>query len=210
MELLMVFIKNKFDNIIINHVKKYAREYILVVLIFIIGLLVGVVFVNNGQEEKISNYILEFLQKFQSAQTLDINFLFKESITNNLILAFFLWFAGTTIIGMPGVLGLIFYRGLCLGYTISAITLSLGIVKGVLFCVCGLFLQNILFIPAILTIGVSSLNLYKAIVKDIRKENIKLEIVRHTLISFFMIGILALSSFIESKISINLLKIIVK
>lgn len=206
----MVFMRNIFNKTIINYIRKYLKEYILVVLIFIIGLLVGVLFVNNGQEENIIYYILDFIQKFQSAENFDTKVLFKESLTSNLILAFFLWFAGTTIIGMPVVLGLIFYRGLCLGYTISAVTLSLGVVKGIVFCILGLLLQNIFFIPAILSIGVSSINLYKSIVKDRRKENIKLEIVKHSLISLIMLGFLAISSCLESKVSIKLLKIIVK
>lgn len=49
------------------------------------------------------------------------------------------------------------------------------------------------------------MKLYKSIVKDKRKENIKLEITRHTIFCLFVLFILELSSFIEVYVSTNLL-----
>ena len=159
----------KLKKILMDYVNTYLKEYILVTLIFIIGIFIGLLFLNNTSEEKgeiITNYITEFIQKFKQIEKINSNDLMKESFKNNFILAILLWLAGTTIIGMPVVLGLILYRGFCLGYTISAITLSLGVKETISFCLLGLFLQNIFFIPAILSIGVSSINLYKSIIKN--------------------------------------------
>ena len=58
--------------------------------------------------------------------------------------------------------------------------------------------------------GVSSIKLYKSIVNDRRKENIKIEIIKHTIISLIMLGILVLSSIIENEISVSLLKMGIK
>ena len=71
-------------------------------------------------------------------------------------------------------------------------------------------LQNILYIPAILTIGVSSIKLYKSIITDKRKENIKIEVIRHTIISTIMIAVLVLSTIIENFISLKIIKKIIK
>lgn len=71
-------------------------------------------------------------------------------------------------------------------------------------------LQNILFIPCILALAVSGMKLYKSIIKDKRKENIKLEITRHTVFSGIMLIMLEISSFIEVYISTNLLQISIK
>lgn len=211
----MKYINNKLKvkKVLIDYIKNYSKEYILVILIFIIGLFAGVLFVNNSQGEKeeiITNYITEFIQKFKNIEKIDNQILIIDSLKNNCILAISLWIAGTTIIGMPVVLGIILYRGFCLGYTISAVTLTLGTGKGILFCLFGLLLQNIFFIPALLSIGVSSINLYKSIIKDRRKENIKLGIIRHTIISILMLGVLIIASLIENNVSINLLKFIIR
>ena len=79
----------------------------------------------------------------------------KMTAKENLVLALALWFFGTTVIGIPIVFGIILYRGFCLGYTIASIITIMGLGKGILFIFISLLLQNIIFIPAIIAIGVS-------------------------------------------------------
>ena len=105
---------------------------------------------------------------------------------------------------------MILYRGFCLGYTISAVIVTMGIGKGISFIILMLLLQNIVFIPAIIAISVSGVKLYKSIVKNRNKENIKIEILRHTLFSLLAIGILVLASIIEILISTNIFKNFIK
>ena len=198
---------------IINFLKNNSKEYLLVIIIFIIGMFIGVMLVNNTSVENqqiIENYILNFIEKFKLIANLDKLNLLTTSIKDNIILAIALWIAGTTIIGMPIVFGIILFRGFCFGYTVAAVTFTLGLGKGIFFCILSLFLQNIFFILAILTIGVSSIKLYKSIIADRRRENIKIEIVRHTVISLLMLVVLIFSSFIENRISVNLLKFGIK
>ena len=118
---------------------------------------------------------------------------------------FLLWFAGTTIIGIPIVLGIILVRGFCLGYTISACVFTLGKIKGILFILTTIFLQNIIFIPALMILGVSSIKLYQSIIKDRRKENIKLSILKHIIISIGIMLTLIISSIIKVEISYRLI-----
>ena len=86
----------------------------------------------------------------------------------------------------------------------------MGLSKGLLFIFITILLQNLIFIPAILALAVSGFKLYKSIVKDNRKENIKLEIIRHTIFSIVMLALLIVSSLIEIFISTNILKILIK
>lgn len=199
--------------VFINYIRNNYKEYILVGLLFIIGLFVAVMVVNNCSETQIgeiSTYIKDFIARFKKIENINKTELILDSIKNNLFLAIILWISGTTVIGMPVVLAVILFRGMCLGYTISAITYTLGTFKGILFCLISILLQNILFIPAILTIGVSSIKLYKSIMKDKQKQNIKIEIIRHTVISILMIIVLIISSLIETSISTSLLKNLIK
>lgn len=52
--------------------------------------------------------------------------------------------------------------------------------------------------------------LYKSIVKDRNRDNIKIEVLRHTIFSGIMLGLLCVSAIIEILISTNILKNFVK
>ena len=134
----------------------------------------------------------------------------QKDIKNNITLVLLLWFAGTTIIGLPIVLGIILFRGFCLGYTIASCVYVLGKMKGIIFIIITVFLQNIIFIPALMVLGVSSIKLYTSIVKDRRRENIKLSILKHSIISFIIMIILILSSIIKIEISYRLIVNLIK
>lgn len=208
--------KNKRINIkntIKEHVINNSKEYIIALLIFVIGIFVGVLFINNIQENQrteINAYLNNFIGKLKENQNLNSTELVKTSINQNVLLAITIWFFGTTVIGIPIVFGIIFYRGFCLGYTISVVISMMGLSKGLVFVLISLLLQNIIFIPAILALAVSGFKLYKSIMKDKRKENIKIEIVRHTVFSLIMMLLLIISSLIEVFVSTNILKLVSK
>lgn len=203
----------KILEIIKEHVINNKKEYMIVALLFMIGIFLGVLFVNNIQENpklEITNYIKRFIEKMKTIETLNHMELLKNSIGQNILLAIILWFFGTTVIGIPVVFGLIIYRGFCLGYTIAACITVVGLPQGIWLVFILLLLQNILFIPAILALAVSGFKLYKSITKDRNKENVKIEVVRHTVFSFIMLLILLLSSAIEIFLSTNIFKVVVK
>ena len=198
---------------IFRWVKENYKEYILVSLLFTIGLFVGVMLVNNcndEQRQEVNSYIQDFITNFKSENNVNKIELIKISIKNNLILTGILWIAGTTVIGLPIVLCIILYRGLCLGYTVSAFSYVLGKFGGIIFCLITIFIQNLFFIPAILTLGVSSIKLYKSIVKDRDKQNIKLQIIRHIIILGIVNVFIIIASLLENIVSVSVLQIMIK
>ncbi len=204
---------SKVKRVVIEHITNNKKEYFIITLLFIIGIFLGVLFINYMQEEQkqeISSYFNSFIEKMKSIQNLDKMELLKVSITQNILLGITIWFFGTTVIGIPIVFGVVIYRGFCLGYTISACIYSIGLSKGLSFVIISLILQNILFIPALLAISVSGFKLYKSIIKDKQRENIKNEVLRHTIFSLIMIALLVSSSLIEIFISTTGLKVFVK
>jgi uncharacterized membrane protein SpoIIM required for sporulation len=102
------------------------------------------------------------------------------------------------------------FRVFCLGYTISSCIFVLGRIKGLTFICVALLLQNVIFIPVIMILGVSSLKLYKSIVKDRKKENIKISIVKHSMISFMILIVLIISSIIKTEVSYRLIITLIK
>ena len=204
---------SKILYILKEHIKKNIKEYLIVSIVFLIGVIIGVIFINNsGENQKleINDYLNTFTECLNGDYEVDTSNLLKSSIINNLVLALSLWFIGSTVIGIPIVYIIIGARGFCLGYTISSVMITYSIWKGILFSICTLLLQNIIFIPCILALAVSGIKLYKSIIRDKRTQNIKVEIARHTIFSLFMAILLAISSFIEVYGSANLLTMCVK
>lgn len=203
----------KIKEMVVNHLAKNKREYIIILILFIIGIFSGVLFINNVKEEQfrnISNYINTFIEKIKNIESINSLQLLKASLWQNIGVALLIGFFGTTVIGIPVVFGLIIYKGFCLGYTISSCIAVLGTSKGLAFLLSNLLLQNVISIPTIIAIAVSGFKLYKSILKDKRKENIKLEIIRHILFCGIMTMMLVVASLIEVFISNNMLKMVVK
>ena len=162
------------------------------------------------QKQEVTTYFNGFIEKMKGTENLNQMVLLKNSIGQNIVLAIVLWFFGTTVIGLPVVFGVVLYRGFCLGYTIAVCINIMGLQQGTVFVLILLLMQNILFIPAMLALAISGFKLYKSIMKDKNKENIKIEVVRHTLFSLIMLLILLLSSIIETFFSTSILKGVIK
>ncbi len=84
-----------------QHIINNKKEYIIVALIFIIGIFLGVLFVNNMKEDQQSNmndYINNFINKIKSMDDIDNIAILKTSIKQNLLLMLEIWFLGTTVI----------------------------------------------------------------------------------------------------------------
>lgn len=205
--------KSKIKEVFLNYIKNHMKDFFVVTIIFIIGLMFGVIFINHmneEQEKSMISYITEFVQKLQQDSTIDKGELLKKSVKSNLIAVIVMWFAGCTVIGIPILYGANCFRGFCLGYTISAIFATLKTNSAWLFSITTLLLQNILFIPALFALSVSGIQLYKSIMKDKAKMNIKTEIYRHTIFSCIIAIVMVASSFIEVYLSSNLFLFSVK
>ena len=199
----------KYGGIITSHVQNNLREYTIGSIIFLIGILVGIVFLNNLNEVQtfeINTYITDSISNIKAAEGINEIVMLKESISNNIILVILLWLMGSTVIGLLLVYLIICFKGFCFGYTLSSIIYVLGTGKGILFLIVTMFLKNIIAIPCTIALAVSGMKLYKSIMQDRRKENVKLEVIRHTIFSIFMAILLIASSFIEVYVSQNLLK----
>lgn len=200
--------KLKIKDLILNNIYNNLKEYLIVTIIFLIGIVIGVIFINHVTESQymeIQEYIQNFVTALKGDYHIDTMSLLKNSLTDNLKLTIGMWFIGSTVIGIPIILGIVLIRGFCIGYTVSATIAILGVQKGFLFFTVSILLQNLILIPVIIALAVSGLKVYKSIMKDKRKENIKFEIIRHTLCCTILLLFLVLASLIESYISANLL-----
>lgn len=125
---------SRLKEFILTHIENNIKEYLIVTIIFFIGIIIGVIFINNtseNQSSEISNYINSFIGDLKENNNVNDLLLLKDSISKNITLAIFLWFMGSTVIGISIVYLTICFRGFCLGYTISSIILTCGTRKRV-------------------------------------------------------------------------------
>ena len=204
---------NRVKNIVLNHINNNKKDYLILLIVFLIGIIIGVIFINNTSNEQkteIETYINTFISALEQNNTVDKGTLLKDSILKNMLLAIVLWFLGQAVTLIPLIYGVVAFRGFCLGYAVSSFIAIFGVGEGTTIGIISLLFQNILFIPALLAISISGIKLYKSIMKDRRKENIKIEIYRHVFFSLIMLVVFIMSSFVEVYVSSNLLEIYVK
>lgn len=205
--------KPKIKSILIEYIGDNIKEIVCTVALFLIGIIISTIFINNvteTQKNEISAYVQDYISNVKEGKNINQKAVFWDSIKNDAIFTIILWIAGLTIIGIPIVYITIIFKGFTLGYAISALIAIFGIGKGSLFVLGGMLLQNLIAIPAIFGVAVSGIRIYKAIVKGKRKDNIKLEICRHTIISLVSFNILIIESFVTAYISTALVENIIK
>jgi stage II sporulation protein M len=125
--------QSKIKELIVSHLENNIKEYTIISIIFFIGIIIGIIFINKTSETQISeinNYIYTFVQDLKNDSNINELLLLKDSLRKNCVLAIFLWFMGSTVIGISIVYITICFRGFCLGYTISSVISSYGVRKG--------------------------------------------------------------------------------
>lgn len=193
-------------NILIDYIIRNKKNFILIIILFCIGISVGIFFINNSNEnqiKEIKSYIENIISNIKNAENINKLELLFLSLKQNVLFIILIWFLGCTIIGGVFIYVAIIYKGFSIGYTISAIIATLGIRTGTIFSLISLFMQNIIYIPAFFLIAENGIKLYKGIYK--KCINIKEEVIRHTSIMLISIMFAIISSFIEVYISTNLL-----
>lgn len=91
----------KIRKTIYSHVINNKKEYIVVALIFIVGIFLGVLFVNNikdNQKQELASYINDFTEKMKTSDNIDSMSVLSSSIKQKILLALCIWFFGTTVI----------------------------------------------------------------------------------------------------------------
>ena len=115
-------------NVIVTHFQNNFREYTIAGIIFFIGILLGIVFVNNltdVQTNDISTYITNSITALKDDNVLNQIQMLKENIRQDIFTVVLLWILGSTVIGLLLVYLLVCFKGFCLGYTISSIIYTL-------------------------------------------------------------------------------------
>lgn len=197
----------KRKSILVEYINKYKITYIIIISLFLIGVLIGVIYINMSNQEKIENLteyvtvLIDNVKNYNSTTQINsiINSIFKNS--REIII---IWFLGCTVIGSYFVYIAITYHGFKIGYTIAAFIYILGTKKGMIVSLSSLLFQNIIYIPTLFLIAESSIKMCKQTYKN--RNNIKKEFIRHLLILIICLVLGMVASCLEICFSTKILK----
>lgn len=114
-----------------------------------------VISLSSQQKLNVSNFLQEF---FNSQQGVSINrwAIFRESLWQHFVTAFFIWFFGLFIWGSPFILTTIGIRGFSFGFTIGFMIENYRI-GGFLFSLVCILPQSIVYVPCYISMGIISM-----------------------------------------------------
>lgn len=199
-------------HIIEKHLTENAKKYIFFIGILILGVIIGVLTVNNTKneaKEEINVMIAEFITNIKENTSIDYISILKKSIEKNIKLIVFIIAISFSIWGEAGNIVLVGYKGFSLGYSLASVFYILGIGKGLLFSLSLLFISQIFLIPTILYIIVSCMNTYKKILLN-EYDDIKYLIIKNILCLSVAIVISIFSSFVHTFLCSNLFLLFTK
>lgn len=147
-----------FRNYFLGSLRYGWPVYLLVLAAFAAGVIAGATGterLSTEQSTSLSYYLDHFV--FQAGSIEIDPVLAKDALYNDLtvILAFYL--LGLTVIGIPVLLALVFFRGYILGFAISFLTIDRPM-QGLVIVLAAVLPQNLFLVPAILLGGVASLS----------------------------------------------------
>lgn len=197
---------------IIKHINENINIYFKIILLFIIGICLGITVVNQLPEIELQNiniYINNSISLLKSDAEISKIQMLKSSLYKNILIVLVVWIFGPTFFGNIILYFIILIIGVTFGYTIAAIMTIFTFIQGILFFFSSMFLQNIINIPAIFFLIVQGIKSRKHLLS---KQNIgsKYIIIKHSAYSVIVAIILTVASLIEVYISGNLIYSVVK
>lgn len=204
--------KQKWDKF-----KKYLainkKLFVFLTILFVIALISGSVFsivLNEKDNALVTDYLNNYINSIDQNTIVFKETLFN-SLTSNILLNIVIWILGISIIGVPIILFLFFYKCFIIGFSISSILLRYKL-KGILMSIIYIFPHHILnIILLIILINYAyfiSVSIINAIVK---KKELNFSSVTSKYLS--ILGVICIlmvfTSLYESFITPKLIKLII-
>ena len=156
-----------------NYYRVNKKYFVFITIIFFIAIMSGSIFtltLNDTDTNIVSEFFINYLENINK-----INYInsFVNSLISNIFVVMIIWLLSYSIIGLPIIILIFFYKSFIIGFSISGIIINYKI-KGLLMAFLYIFPHQILFILALLYLLVfsviMSINLFYAVFKH---ENIR-------------------------------------
>lgn len=142
-------------TLVIEHVKAHATIYVFMMILFLTGIIFGAIIVNSMnfvQKQDLFFYLDRFFGQMTNQELIAHFDIFKSSIFYHAKYLLLLFILGLSVIGLPVVWILIFFKGLVVGFSVGFIVNQLGM-KGLIIASLSIAPQNIVIIPIYIVAG---------------------------------------------------------
>lgn len=134
-----------------KHISANRWQYMFITIIFVGGMIVGNYKV-PGLEGGVRNHLLDLIDNYllgSSQAKINGSKLLFYAFLNQAKTFVGIWFLGLTMIGMPLILGIAFFKGLALGFTIGFLIQEKAS-AGILISILTILPQNLVYIPLLI------------------------------------------------------------
>jgi stage II sporulation protein M len=141
------------------YMKEHLSLYIFVGVIFLTGVVFGVVMTSAlslEQKQEIMRYLGNFFSSIEQGELMDVKANFQQSFAMHMKWILIIWVLGMSVIGLPIILILDFLKGVLVGFSVSYLIGQFSW-KGVLFALVSVAPQNLIVIPALLVCSVTAM-----------------------------------------------------
>lgn len=156
-----------------NYYRVNKKYFVFITIIFFIAIMSGSIFtltLNDTDTNIVSEFFSNYLENINKVNYINS---FVNSLISNIFVVMIIWLLSYSIIGLPIIILIFFYKSFIIGFSISGIIINYKI-KGLLMAFLYIFPHQILFILALLYLLVfsviMSINLFYAVFKH---ENIR-------------------------------------
>ncbi len=200
-------------NLAKQHIVKNLWQYTLLFLIFVVGMALGEINATS-LEGSTRNHLVQMVDNFLKGGSIGYQGgyrLFFAAFLNQARVVGMIWFLGLTVIGIPLILAIIFFKGFSLGFTLGFLIKEKAW-QGVLMATASVVPQNLLYIPLFLAWAVTGINFSLCLVRGRFGRGVALGpgLAAYTGVMLMFLLVLALGAFIEAFLSPWLLDLLVK
>ncbi|EEG78300.1 stage II sporulation protein M [Dethiobacter alkaliphilus] len=144
-----------------SHVREQVGIYLVVLLVFTLGIVAGslsVRLLGEGQVMELNDYFYGFVDYLTEQHPIDQMQVLQRSLLYNGQIVLALWLLGNLFFGFIFALGIIFYRGFTIGFTVGFLA-EQNAMRGIIFSLGSVLPQNLIYVPATIFAGVFAVSL---------------------------------------------------
>lgn len=179
------------------------KQYLYLIILLIIGIILGLLLFNHSNEESKSEakaYILKYFEQIKILDKANYFQIFKSSLISKLTFLAIIVVFNFSIFGTIVMSILFIFKGITLEYTISNIIYVYGTFKGSMLSVAMLLITNLIYLPLMIKVGVSTRKSYFNLINDDKKSIFT----KNMMLILLAIVIIIIISAIDTFINYNL------